>query len=247
LDYLEQQLGRKIDIVETDSYAEVCNLLKYKEVDFAFVNPQSYIDGHKDFGMELLTAPVISGNSQSRAYIIARDDSQVNEFKDLKGKVLALTDPKSDKMCQLPLYMLGAETGNPRKYFKNCVFSFGSDETIDVVALGLADGGLVNSVVWDYLRSKNYKYALKTKIIWKSPVFCSPPVVVHPALPQAVKDELQKAFLTANEYKKGKQALDDMMIDKYVVVDDSDYGSLREIESYFADNLPDERRRTEKK
>jgi len=54
--------------------------------------------------------------------------------------------------------------------------------------------------------------------------------VVHPALDPELKGRLQKIFLNMHENTAGKQILDKLMIDKFVVVNDSLYNSVRQMD-----------------
>jgi phosphonate transport system substrate-binding protein len=49
-----------------------------------------------------------------------------------------------------------------------------------------------------------------------------------------LKRELRAVFLNAHRDKRGKELLDKMMIDKFAVVEDSAYDSVREMKSWIS-------------
>ena len=75
LDYIEEKLGKEVDFVDRDDYAEINDMLRNGELDAAFVCSGPYVDGHKEFGMELLVAPQAYGETVYYSYIIVAKNS----------------------------------------------------------------------------------------------------------------------------------------------------------------------------
>ena len=50
----------------------------------------------------------------------------------------------------------------------------------------------------------------------------------------AVKNELHAVFLNARRDERGKELLDKMMIDKFILIEDSVYDSMREMKSWIS-------------
>ena len=48
-----------------------------------------------------------------------------------------------------------------------------------------------------------------------------------------IKERLKQIFLNAHNDNKGRELLSKMMIDKFVVIDDSAYDSVREMKSWL--------------
>jgi phosphonate transport system substrate-binding protein len=95
LQYLGVKTGRPIELVQRRTYMEVNDLLESGEVDLAFVCTSAYIVGSADFGMELLVAPQVNGETVYRSYLIVPIDSTAHDMAELQGKVFAFTDPIS--------------------------------------------------------------------------------------------------------------------------------------------------------
>ena len=118
LDYLGERLDRRVELVDRDSYAEVNDLIGSGDIDVAFVCGQPYVDGSAEKGVELLVAPQIHGKTVYHSYIIVPEDSPVERFEELRGKIFAFVDPMSNSGKLVPLYMLAKRGETPESYFR---------------------------------------------------------------------------------------------------------------------------------
>jgi phosphonate transport system substrate-binding protein len=234
LDYVGEKLGRPVKLVDRENYAEINSLLQNGEVDLAFVCGGPYVAGKREFGMELLAAPEAYGKSVYYSYIIVHKDSPLNSLKDLRGKSFAFTDPLSNTGKLVPTAMLAMMGETPESFFSKLVFTKSHDKSINAVAAQIVDGAAVDSLIWEYANRKNPAFTSKTKIIIKSPPYGIPPVVVRPGLSPELKDRLRRIFLNAHSDTKGAEILREMMIDRFVLIDDRAYDSIRELESWIA-------------
>ena len=75
LEYLGQELGRPVEILQRSTYAEVNDLIRAANVDLAFVCSQAYVQGNDEFGMELLVVPEVRSEVTYYSYIIVPRDS----------------------------------------------------------------------------------------------------------------------------------------------------------------------------
>ncbi len=234
LDYIGEKLGKKIEFVDREGYFEINNLLKTNYIDVAFVCAGPYVDGHNEFGMELLAAPKAYGGTVYYSYIIVSKDSIINSFEGLRGKVFDFADPLSNTGKLVPTYMLAKMNETPESFFKRFDFTYAHDKSIKAVATGIVDGAAVNSLVWEYANQVNPEFTSRTKIIEKSPAYGIPPVVVHPALDPELKEKLRQIFLNIHKDEKGRKILKGMLIDKFVLIDDSAYDSVREMRAWMS-------------
>jgi len=231
--YISLKLGRPIDITQKKTYDEVNDMLQRRELDLAFVCSGPYVIGKKKFGMELLAAPMLYGKPFYQAYFIVHKDSPVNDINGLKGKRFAFTDPASNTGKLVPTYILSRMGTDPKHYFKEIIFTYSHDNSIKAVSKGLVDGASVDSLIWDYYNEKNSEFVSNTKVIFKSPLYGIPPVVVHPQTSQHVKEELKKIFLEMHKDPEGNKILSALRIEKFIVPEDSSYNSIREMQSWL--------------
>lgn len=233
LDYIGEKLGRGVDFVNRENYAEINALVRSGKVDVAFVCGGPYVDGHDAFGMELLAAPQAYNGTVYYSYIIVPADSPVKNFQDLRGKSFAFTDPLSNSGKLVPTYMLARAGQTPKSFFSKVVYMGSHDKSIKAVAEKLVDGAAVDSLIWEYDNLKSPEFTAKTRIIEKSPPYGIPPVVVRPGMDPQLKEKIRAVFLNAHKDAKGRDILKHMMIDKFVLLDDRAYDSIREMKSFM--------------
>jgi phosphonate transport system substrate-binding protein len=231
LDYLETKLNRPIELVQRRTYLEVNDLIEHGEVDLAFVCTSAYIQGHDMFGMELLVAPQVSGETTYNSYLIVPTSSNVQSMKDLRGKVFAFTDPISLSGRVYPTYLVQELGSTPEEFFGRTFFTYSHDEAIRAVAGGMADGAAVDSLVYDYAVARDPSLAEKVKVIHRSPNFGIPPVVVSPFTRPQVKADLQSLLLEMADDPASSEALASIGVERFVVIDDGVYDSVRALVS----------------
>jgi phosphonate transport system substrate-binding protein len=234
LDYLQVKLGRKILYVDRDDYAEINKLLVRSDLDAAFVCGGPYVDGHDNFGIELLVAPRAYGGTVYYSYIIAHKDGGIKKFEDLRGKTFTFTDPLSNTGTLVPTYMLARMGEEPDTFFKSYEYSYAHDKSIKAVATKIVDGAAVDSLIWEYGNKTDPQYTSQTRIIRKSPSYGIPPVVVRPGLEPELKKRLRDLFLTVHNDEQGKKILAGMMTERFVEINDSAYDSIREMKKWLA-------------
>lgn len=238
LDYIGEKIDRHVQLVDRESYAEVNELLREGKVDAAFVCGGPYVDGHDEFGLELLAAPVVYGEARYYSYIIVSRNSDIGSFEELRGKRFAFTDPMSNSGKLVPTYMLAMMNETPETFFNTYIFTQSHDKAIKAVAQGIVDGAAVDSLIWEYSNRTDPVFTSKTRIIKKSLPYGIPPVVVHPGLDKKLKEALSDVFLNAHNDEKGKKILEKMMIDRFVPINDSAYDSIREMKAWVVKQEP---------
>ena len=234
LEEVESRLGRPIKIVDRESYAAINRSLKEGEIDAAFVCSGPYVDGKRDFGLQLLAAPVAYGRTTYNAYVIVREESPARRFEDLRGKSFAFTDPDSNTGHLVPAHLLATMGETPERYFSRVIFSGSHDASIAAVATKIVDAASVDSLIWEYARRVKPEHAAKTRIIWTSPAYGIPPVVVRPGLDPELVKRLAAIFLSFDADEKGRSILRKMMLDRFVEARDADYDSIRAMQAALA-------------
>lgn len=232
LDYISRKIDAPIELVQRDTYDEVNHLVKDNKIHAAFVCSGAYIDGHKEFGMELLVAPVAYGKSYYSSYVIVPADSKARKLEDLRGKRYAFTDPMSNSGKLVPTYMLATMGETPDSFFAITIFTYSHDKSIEAVAYNLVDGASIDSLIWDYMDATNPEFTSKTRVIKKSPPYGIPPVVVPRELDHKVKKKLQEILLNMHLDAEGKIILEKVKIDRFIVIEDRAYDSIREMRRF---------------
>lgn len=232
--YIEKKIRQPVQLVDRDNYDEMNSLLESGGVDAAFVCAGPYVEGKIKYNLELLAVPLVKGKPLYHSYIIVHKDSPISSFKELRGKVFAFTDPKSNSGKLVPTYMLAKMKETPDKYFSRVEYSYGHDKSIRAVAERIVDGAAVDSLIWEYTAIKNPELTSQTKIISKSEPYGIPPVVVRPGLDPGLKKKLKDILLATSSDPEGQEILKGMMIDSFVTGDDKNYDSIRAMNRWIS-------------
>lgn len=239
LDYVGVRLGLEVECIEKRSYAEVNALLGAGEVDMAFVCSKPYVDGRKEFGLELLVAPQVRGETVYYSYIVVPRDSEAQAVEDLRGGTFAFTDPMSNSGRLAPLHMLKKMGETPESFFGNSMYTYAHDKSVRLVSHKVVGGAAVDSLVWEYEDEQNPTDTSRTRIIEKLGPFGIPPVVVRPGLDPGLKTKLRDILLSAHRDEAGAAILAGMMIDKFVSIEDKQYDTIRTMEAVLSGKVVD--------
>lgn len=231
LDYLSRQLNRPVELVQRRTYAEVNDLIEQGQIDMAFVCTSAYVIGQREFGMELLAAPQVEGETVYHSLLIVPADSQAEEMADLRGKTFAFTDPWSTSGRMYPTAVVKELGEQPETFFGQVLFTYSHDDAIRAVASGVADGAAVDSLVYQFALTREPRLAEQTKVIHRSIPFGIPPVVTSPHLRPQVRATLQEILLKMADDPTGLPALQALDIERFVIIDDSAYNSVRDLET----------------
>lgn len=231
LDYLSQASGRPVELVQRRTYQETNDLIERGEVDVAFVCTSAYLAGRDAFGLELLAAPEVEGESVYHSLLIVPAGSTAASMADLEGTVFAFTDPISFTGRAYPTYLVQQLGHTPETFFSRTFFTYSHDDAIRAVADRLADGAAVDSLVYDFAVERDPSLAERVQVIHKSPPFGIPPVVVSPDVRPQQRTMLQEALLAMNDTPEGQAALRALGLDGFVSIEDSAYDGARAITS----------------
>jgi len=236
VDYIGEQIGRPVQMVHRRTYKEMDGLLAKGDVQVAFICSGPYVRNRKQFGIELLAAPLVNGHPIYRAYIIVHRDSPMKTFTELQGKVFAFADPGSNTGTLYPIYLLKGMGFTPERFFKEALYSYSHNKSVEMVAKKIADGAALDSIVYDHMLKIGSPYAGQTRIIKRSPPFGIPPVVVTRDIAPALRKKIGAALLEMHKTARGKAILAAMMIEGFIEVPDANYDSIRKMELACVDN-----------
>jgi phosphonate transport system substrate-binding protein len=227
LEYLGRKLQRPIELVQRRTYLEVNDLVQKGEVDVAFVCTSAYVAGHDLFGMQLLAAPQVEGETVYYSLLIVPASSTAQSMADLKDKVFAFTDPISLSGRMYPTSLVQQLGSTPESFFSRTFFTYSHDDAIQAVANRVADGAAVDSLVYEFAIARNPSLAEKVRVIHRSPPFGIPPVVVGPSIRPQLMSDLQVSLLELHQDPEGRDALRAIGIDRFVLIDDNAYTDVR--------------------
>ncbi len=229
LDALGQRLNRPVSLVQRRTYAEVNDLVRSGDVDMALVCTSAYVQGHDAFGMDLLAAPVVRGRTVYHSVLIVQASSTARSMAELEGHVFAFTDPMSNSGRAYPTHLVRQLGKTPESFFGRTFFTYSHDDAIRAVAAGTADGAAVDSLVFENALARDPALGNRVRVIHRSPPFGIPPAVVGPGVRPQLREALREALLGLDRTDEGRAALAAAGIDRFTMVDDSAYDSVRDL------------------
>jgi phosphonate transport system substrate-binding protein len=231
IQYLSAKLNRPVKLIQRRTYAELNQLIADGDVDFAFVCTSAYVEGHDQFGMELIAAPLVNGKTVYQSVLIVPVNSDARSMADLRGKIFAFTDPMSLTGRMYPTSLVHDLGSEPETFFDRTFFTYSHDDAIRAVAEKMADGAAVDSLVYDYAVRREPELGKQTRVILRSPDFGIPPAVVSPGIRPKVKAELKNLLLNLSQDPNplAQEALAGIGAQGFVVLSDDNYSSVREL------------------
>lgn len=229
LDYLTSSLNRPVELMQRRTYNEINELIANGDVDLALICTGAYVEGQRDFGMQLLAAPQVQGDVVYYSLLIVPAHSKAQHLEDLRGTVFAFTDPISTSGRNYPISLLQQSGETSASFFARTFYTYSHDDAIRAVASGVADGAAVDSLVYTYALEREPELGERTRVIHTSPSFGMPPVVTGPHTRPQLAAELQAILLAMDDNPDGREALAAAGIDAFVTIDDAAYDSVRRL------------------
>jgi phosphonate transport system substrate-binding protein len=233
--YMEKRLGLKVEIVQRDSYRETMDLLRLKQMDFAWVCDYPYL--HLKDLVRLMAVPLYKGQPLYRSYIIVpAANGKAGGLKDLKGNVFAYADPLSNTGYLYPRFAIHKMGEDPKTFFRKTFFTWSHKKVVEAVALGLAQGGAVDSYIWETLDQISPELTSKTRIVQRSPEYGFPPFVAHRDLNPELFGRVQHFLLTMHQDAEGAALLKRINLDAFGKGDPHLYDGVGEMMRAFGEH-----------
>ena len=228
-DYVSSKTGRQAILVQRKTYAEVNMLLANGDVDIAFLSTGAYSSYRGMNEIELLVMAEHQGNSLYTADIIVHKDSTIQTIQDLQGKVFAFTDPLSYSGHMAIEEYLRKKNTIPEKFFNRYFYTYSHDKSIWAVANKVADGASFDSQIYEYTKEKAPDLAANVRIIDSIGSAPTGPVVISRKIKPEQKEQLRHIFLTMHEDLRLSEAMQGLVIDKFIMPTPELYTPLRNL------------------
>lgn len=209
---LAQKIGRPIHLILRRTFSEVNDLLRSRQAELAQLCSRGFLQGRADFGVTALAVPIVNGRKSHPSYVIVSAESEIGTLGELKGKTFAFADP----ICAPELFLAGRGAQRLQGFFKRKLAITSHNRAIRAVAEGLVGGALVDGLVYARLALTDPGQITKTKVIGETAPYMNPPIVVHPALDPALRENLRRAFLALHTEQRSQAVLTRLGIDRFV-------------------------------
>lgn len=206
---MEKQTGLKVNAFFAPDYAGIIEGMRFNKVQAAWLGNASAIHAVDRADGEIFVQSVAHDGSPGYwSLLIAHKDSPINSLKDVLAAPGKFTfgngDPNSTSGFLVPSYYVFARNNvDPKKHFTRVV-SANHETNALAVASRQVDLATNNTENMDRLKVTAPDKHAQVKVIWKSPLIPSDPIVWRKDLPAATKQALKTFFLTYGTPQNGK-------------------------------------------
>ncbi|MBC3422744.1 putative selenate ABC transporter substrate-binding protein [Pseudomonas wayambapalatensis] len=208
-EYLEQQLGMKVQFVPVADYPAVVESLASNRLDLAWLGGFTFVQVHLK---DPTATPLVQREQDAQftsKFITANPD--VKSLADLKGKTFAFGSISSTSGSLMPRYfMLKQDNIKPEDYFSRVAYSGAHDATVAWVQAGKVDAGVLNASVWQKLVDAGKVDTSKVKVFATTPTYYDYNWTVRGNMDPALKDKIKQAFLALDPAKPEHKAILDL-------------------------------------
>ena len=227
-DYLSLRLGRPVNFVSRRSYADIMDMLGRGELDAAWICGYPYVKRRTPEFIALLVAPVYRGAPLYRSLVIVPAESPDARIADLQNKVFAYSDPDSNSGYLVPRATVADAGFDPDQFFRFTFFTYSHAETVQAVSRGVANGGAVDSYVYNIMQKYEPDVVAGTRVITQSRQFGFPPIVVRRDLTADIRLRLQDTLINMAADPQAAPILGLLDLDGFAEVSDALYDPIRE-------------------
>ena len=206
--YLEKELGMKVQFVPVTDYAAVVTALNSDKIDMAWLGGFTFVQA----SLHGKVVPLVQREEDSKftSKFIVNASLNAKSLQDLKGKSFAFGSASSTSGHLMPRYFLQKEGIKPETFFKNVAYSGAHDATVAWVASGKVDAGALNASVWDKLVESGKVDSSKVKLLATSPAFYDYNWTVRGNLDKKLQARITAAFLKLDPKKPDQKAILDL-------------------------------------
>ena len=231
LKIVENITNFKINTIKVTDYNAAVEAMRAGRAHIAWYGGKTYVKAAEIADAEAFAAGVRPGEKDAGyyTYFVVRDDSEIKNFKDIKGKVLSLNSIGStsgDLIPQVELTKINLSIKSEND-FKNVFYAGSHDACLLAVLNKKSDVCGMSSRNYEARLEDNTFQEKDVRIIHKSDKVPPPPLAYSKKIPLEHRLKIKNAVLEAHEYGEiggygGKMS-------HYISVEDKDYNILRNV------------------
>ncbi len=260
MDYLSQHLGVQttVQLKLLPNYGEVIKKFQEGQINAAFLGSLAFALARAQAGVEPIARPERDGVSQYRGLIVARKDSGIKDWADLRGKSFGLVDRATTAGYLYPLiYFKEHGVNRPEEYLGSIVYTGSHDLLFLKVYDGELDAGAAKDLMLQQVAKTSPKIKKDLRILAVSPPVPNNAFVLSgdldfpcfrchelvpatssetsvnvPRQPEDLKQMIAELLLGLHESPEGRAVLEALGADRFVKTTDAD---LREVNRMIRD------------
>lgn len=225
LDWLGSKSGHLIEVATTKNIPAFEKQLAQGGYDFSYMNPYHFTVFNDAPGYQAVAR---QKNKRIQGILVARKDSPLKSVADLRGERVSFPSPAAFAASILP-------RGSLKKAGIDFtpVYVSSHDSVYLTVARGLfpAGGGVVRT-----FRNTDPKVGEQLRVLWKSDLFTSHAIAVHPRVPKQTLKALQNAMMAMGEDPEGLRLLRAIHFKKgFEMAHNADWDDVRSLDIRLLD------------
>jgi phosphonate transport system substrate-binding protein len=196
--YLEQKLGRPVNLIIPTNYNATVEALGNGSLDFAYLGGLTYIKAHARYNV----VPLVQRSSdlQFRSFFITSSHSSIHSLADLKGKTFAFGDINSTSghlMPYLEMRQAGIDPNNSLKFR----YTGSHPATAKAVESGAVDAGALDESVYTSMIAEGKLDPNKVRVFYMSKPFVDYVWAARKDVDPATQEKFAQAFTDLKEHQ----------------------------------------------
>ncbi|WOX04965.1 putative selenate ABC transporter substrate-binding protein [Microbulbifer pacificus] len=225
--YLEQQLGMKVQFIPVTDYAAVVEGLASDKVDLAWLGGFTFVQARLKTGNAIPLVQREKDRQFTSKFITA--DPAVKSLQDLKGKSFVFGSISSTSGSLMPRYFMDKEGIKPESFFSRVAYSGAHDATAAWVQAGKADAGVLNASVWDKLVASGKVDTSKVRVLATTPPYYDYNWTVRGDLDPTLAEKIKTAFLNLDPTNPEHKAILELQAaDRFIETSPENYQSIED-------------------
>jgi len=239
LEDLQKRLGIKVNAFFAPDYAGVIEAMRFNKVQAAWFGNKSGMEAVDRANGEIVAQQLAEdGSAGYWSLLIVHKDSPINSLEDVKKNAKNLTlgfgDSNSTSGYLVPgYYAMALQSLDPKTSFK-VMRQANHEANLMAVANRQVDVATNNNENFEKFERRNPEKAKEIKVIWKSPLIPSDPMIVRKDLDPQLKALIRDFLIEYGKSDREKQALKKIGISGFQASDNNQLLPIRQLELFRA-------------
>lgn len=236
---MERKVGLKVNAFFAPDYAGVIEAMRFNKVQVAWFGNKSGMEAVDRANGEVIAQQVAEDGSPGYwSYLIAHRDSPYNSLEDVRRNArniaLGYGDSNSTSGFLVPgYYAMALNNLDPKSSFR-VMRQANHEANLMAVANKQVDIATNNNENFEKFERRNPERAKEIKVIWKSPLIPSDPMLVRKDLDPQLKDAIRQFLVSYGKDAREKEALKKIGIGGFQASDNSQLLPIRQLELFRA-------------
>ncbi len=225
--YLEKQLGMKVEFTPVSDYPAAVEALVNKRVDLVWFGGFTHVQASLRSGGKIIPIAQREEDTRFQSVFIAKTDSGIKTLADMKGKEISFGSQSSTSGHLMPRSFLLDAKIDPEKDFKRVAYSGAHDATIASVVSGRVAAAALDMTVWKKFVDEKKVDTAAVNVFFTTPSYFNYNWSVHADMPAVLREKLTKAILDLSpNTAEGKEILQLNRATRYVPTKPENYKGL---------------------